>query len=56
MTRGDFTVLHALLGALVAVGLITATLFELRLGDLEQAVAAHELRLQKIEAAVEMAR
>jgi hypothetical protein len=51
MNRGDLTVLHALFGALVAVGLITAILFELRLNDLSLAVAAHEHRLEKVEQA-----
>jgi hypothetical protein len=50
MSRGDLTVMHALLGALVAVGLIPATLFEIRLSDLAAAVADHELPLQHLEA------
>jgi len=49
MNRGDLTVMHALIGSLVAVGLVTATLFEIRLGDLTQAVADHEHRLEKVE-------
>jgi hypothetical protein len=48
MTRGDLTILHALFAALVAVGLITAILLELRLNDLTQAVADHEQRLERV--------
>jgi hypothetical protein len=34
MNRGELTIVHALFGALVAVGLFTATLFELRRSSL----------------------
>jgi hypothetical protein len=52
MNRGDLTVLHALFAALVAVGLITATLFELGLNDLTAAVADHEHRIEHLETAI----